>query len=87
LGSSPVSPESYLLALASVTEGLLRRQSPPSAVKIVPAELAAGQWVAKDSVAIWDWPIFPDGFHSPHLMELARLQAWTLKPAHLPVIR
>ena len=47
------------------------------------AELAAAQWVAKDSPSIWEWPIFPPGFHSEHLMELARLQAWTIKPAIL----
>jgi hypothetical protein len=49
----------------------------------LPAELASKRWVAKDSSAIWDWPIFPTGFHAPHLMELASLQAWTLKPAIL----
>jgi hypothetical protein len=87
LGSSAIAPESYLLALASVVRTLLRKQPPPEFVKILPAELAAGQWVAKDSPAIWDWPIFPVGFHSPHLMELARLQSWTLKPALLPVVR
>jgi hypothetical protein len=27
--------------------------------------------------------IFPEGFHAPRIMELARLQAWTLKPALL----
>jgi hypothetical protein len=86
LGSRPISPESYLLALASVAPGLLRHDPPPSSVEIVPAELAAGQWVAQDSVSIWDWPIFPSGFHAPQMMELARLQAWTLKPAILPVI-
>jgi hypothetical protein len=87
LGSSPVIPESYLLALASVAQTMLRNEPVPSSVKILPAELAAARWVAQDSVSIWDWPIFPPGFHSPHLMDLARLQAWTLKPAILPLIR
>ena len=87
LGSSALSPESYLLALSSVAQKLARNEPPPNSVKIVPAELAAGEWVAKDSVSIWNWPIFPKGFHSPHLMELARLQAWTLKPALLPPVR
>jgi hypothetical protein len=83
MGSAAVSPESYLVALASATQTLLRKQPPPESVKILPAELAAGQFVAKDSLSIWNWPIFPQGFHSPHLMELARQQAWTLKPALL----
>ena len=87
MGSVAVSPESYLAALASVAKTLLSKQPPPESVKIVPAELAAGKFVARDSAAIWNWPIFPQGFHSPHLMELARLQAWTLKPALLPAAK
>ena len=87
MGSAAVSPESYLLAIASVAEILLIKQPPPESVKILPAELAAAKFVAKDSLSIWNWPIFPQGFHSPYLMELARLQAWTLKPALLPPVK
>ena len=87
LGSAAVSPESYLLALASAAKQIPGKQPPPESIKILPAELAAGQWIAKDSPSIWKWPIFPQGFHAPHLMELARLQSWTIKPALLPAIR
>lgn len=87
LGSTGVAPESYLLAISSIAQTILRNEPPPQSVRILPAELAADKWVAKDSVSIWNWPIFPDGFHSAHLMELARLQAWTIKPAILPVLR
>jgi len=83
MGSAAIFPESYLVAIASVAKILLSKQPPPESVKILPAELAAAKFVAKDSLSIWNWPIFPQGFHSPHLMELARLQAWTLKPALL----
>lgn len=31
----------------------------------------------------WDWPIFPPGFTAPRLLQEARRQAWTLKPAVL----
>jgi hypothetical protein len=85
MGSGAVAPESYLLALASVAQALVNKQQPPASVKILPATLAAGQYVADDSTDIWKWPIFPPGFHAPHLMQLARLQAWTLKPAILPL--
>jgi hypothetical protein len=27
--------------------------------------------------------LFPEGFHAPRIMDPARLQAWTLKPALL----
>jgi hypothetical protein len=78
-----VTPEAYLLALANVTQALVSGARAPDTVTVLPAELSAAQWVAKDSPSIWEWPIFPPGFHSEHLMELARLQAWTIKPAIL----
>src|SRR5207247_2538367 len=78
LGSTPVSPESYLVALAQVTRG---GSEPAASVHVAPARLAAGRYVADDALELWDWPIFPPGFHAPKLMGLARLQAWTLKPA------
>lgn len=83
LGSTPVPPASFLVALAEVTARLSSAQAPPQSVTIAPARLTAADHVAKDSVRVWDWPIFPEGFHSEHLMDLARLQVWTLKPAIL----
>jgi hypothetical protein len=82
-GSNAVTPESYLMALGGVARELASGRQPPHSIQILPAELAAARWVAKDSPSIWEWPIFPPGFHSAHLMELARLQAWTIKPAVL----
>jgi hypothetical protein len=81
LGGSALNPESYLLALSTITRLVLGNSPVPERIPILPAELVSKRWVAKDSVAIWDWPIFPSGFHAPHLMVLASLQAWTLKPA------
>lgn len=80
LGSKPVSPEAFLVAMTKIaSKGA--NSSPPQTVTVAGARLATEKYVAKDSVEIWSWPIFPPGFHSEHLMELARLQAWTLKPA------
>ena len=81
LGSRSVAPQDYLVALAELSARLLRGGTLPDTVTIAPAQLVATEYIARDSVKLWDWPIFPDGFHSAHLMELARLQAWTLKPA------
>ena len=83
LGSTAVPPENYLVALAEVSARMLTAHPLPQTVTITPAQLVAAEHVAQDSVKLWDWPIFPAGFHSAHLMELARLQAWTLKPAIL----
>jgi len=82
-GSQPAPPESYLAALAPVARTLLAANAPPASVSVAPARLVAARYVAEDSPALWSWPIFPEGFHSAHLMNLARLQAWTLKPALL----
>jgi peptidoglycan/xylan/chitin deacetylase (PgdA/CDA1 family) len=81
LGSRAVSPESYLVALALVTTRLLVRAEPPESVTLPPARLAAAQFVADDSPELWGWVIFPPDFRAPKLMNIAKRQAWTLKPA------
>jgi hypothetical protein len=87
LGSTPVPPESFLLALAQTTQALLSTSAPPDSVTLRPAQLAAARYVADDSPSLWDWIIFPEGFDAPQLMTIAKLQAWTLKPALLAVGR
>ncbi len=81
LGSKPVPPEPFLLAIAKTTAENKRGGASLEKVTIEPARLATEKYVAADSPELWSWPIFPQGFHSEHLVELARLQAWTLKPA------
>ena len=81
LGSQPVPPEAFLVALAKLIGENRKDRALSDQVTIVPAHLATGKYVAADSPELWSWPIFPAGFHSEHLVELARLQAWTLKPA------
>ncbi len=83
LGSRGIPPESYLVALSQVARKLVLEGEPPDSVKVVPASLAAAKYVADNSPALWDWVIFPPGFHAPLIMNLAKLQAWTLKPAML----
>ena len=80
-GSTAVSPERYLLALAQVAAALVERDEPPQSVAVGPAHLSAEMYVADDLPGLWGWVIFPPGFHAPNLMALAKLQAWTLKPA------
>ncbi|MHB8655656.1 MAG: polysaccharide deacetylase family protein [Terriglobia bacterium] len=82
-GSTAVPPESYLVALARVTATLAAHLAPPQSVTVGPAHLAVEKYVADDSVQLWDWPIFPLGFHAPNLMALAKRQAWTVRPAIL----
>jgi hypothetical protein len=83
LGSTPVPPEAYLRALAGVVLELLAGRDVPAKVEIKPATLAAAKYVADDDPSLWKWVIFPPGFRAPRMMELAKRQAWTLKPALL----
>jgi hypothetical protein len=83
IGAYSISPETYLATLAGVVEEIARTGRAPAEVRVINGTLAAERYVAKDSPGLWGWVIFPEGFHSPKIMELGRLQAWTLKPAIL----
>jgi hypothetical protein len=83
LGSQAVTPEAYLRALALVARDLLDGKEPPATIEVKPAKLAASKYVSADDPKLWGWVIFPPGFKAPALMDLAKRQAWTLKPALL----
>jgi hypothetical protein len=83
LGSVRVPPEAYLRALARVAVALADGGDVPATVEVRPARLAAARYVADDAPELWGWVIFPRGFRAPALMEVAKRQAWTLKPALL----
>ena len=83
LGSDAVSAESYLVALARAALRLAQGRSLEGSVRFRPATLASAERVRNDR-DLWSWTIFPSGFEAPEMMELARRQAWTLKPALFP---
>lgn len=85
LGSVAVPPEAYLQALASATLSALGGKPIQEGVqaRVTPAKLQAATYVAEDGPNLWGWVIFPRGFRAPAMMELAKRQAWTLKPALL----
>lgn len=76
LGSQAVSPESFMVTTASF---LLSEQT-ASELVFEPAELHPAKHVRNDK-DLWDWVIFPPDFEAPEMMELAKRQSWTLKPA------
>ncbi len=83
IGSTSISPESYLATIAALWEEIAQTGLVPGEVHILSGRLTSDRYVSQDSPRLWGWVIFPEGFHAPVLMELARLQAWTLKPALL----
>ena len=83
VGSHPLSPADYLATLGEAIQQLVTLGKPKMTLSVRHGNFTAEQYVARDCLEIWKWPIFPDGFHSPKIMDLAQLQAWTLKPAVL----
>jgi hypothetical protein len=83
LGSAAATPEAYFRALAQVARTLADGKTIDERIELKPARLGAGKCVADDGPALWRWVIFPPGFRAPRLMELAKRQTWTLKPALL----
>jgi len=71
------------VALAHVATAFEAGGPHPATVTVGPASLAAAQYVAQDSPKLWDWLIYHPGFDGAHVLDLARLQTWSLKPAIL----
>lgn len=83
LGSVGVTPEAYLRTLAKVVLERLDGREIPANLTFQPTTLAAEKYVSADDPKLWGWVIFPPGFRAPAMMDLARRQAWTIKPALL----
>ena len=79
VGRTWLSPADFLATIGAALPRWLEGHTDDA--PIVSAPLAQAAYVA-DRVS-WDWPIFPPGFNGDPLLELGRLQAWTLKPAPL----
>jgi len=70
-------------AMASALRAILRDElQRDEAVQYARGRLALEAQVARSGTS-WGWTIFPEGFSAPDLLELSRLQAWTMKPAVL----
>jgi hypothetical protein len=79
VAGQPLRPEDFTVTLASA----VALDHNAGDVPLRQGELEAKKFVANDSRGLWGWVIFPKGFNAPHMMELAKLQAWTIKPAVL----
>lgn len=83
LGSTAVTPEAYLAAVAKVVLATADGKPLPESIELKPATLLTTKCVQDDNPKLWGWVIFPPDFRAPAMMELAKRQAWTLKPAVL----
>lgn len=79
VAGEPMRPEDFAVTLAS----LIAAERYSGNIPMRQGELEAKQYVADDSPRLWGWVIFPKGFDAPRIMEIAKLQTWTIKPAAL----
>ena len=82
IGAAPVAPADFLLALAAAW------MARPSADGILPlghhVPVLPERHIAPDTPDLFGgWVIHRENFRAPQIVEQARLQAWTLKPAIL----
>jgi hypothetical protein len=72
------------LSLADFAATLARSAIEPGReVRVVRGQIEFERYFATDPRAPFNWIIHLDGFSGASLLELARLQGWTLKPARL----
>ncbi len=85
IGAEAVSPADFLGGLAFTLDHFHHYNALPLTNTIpLPTnlEVLPARHVAKDTPELFgDWVIHPVGFRAPKILEVARLQAWTLKPA------
>jgi len=80
---SSVWVDSWQLSLADFAATLAGDEGRTGDVTVRSGSLNFEKYVSKDAAKSFDWPIHPVGFAPVELLEMARLQAWTLKPAKL----
>jgi hypothetical protein len=85
IGAHAVAPADFLMALASAYDHYNKTGKLPlpegvglgSGLELLPA-----RHIAQDTPELFGgWIIHREGFRAPKILEVARLQAWTLKPA------
>jgi hypothetical protein len=76
IGSSKLSIGDFAATLAAY-------DGTSTSAGIHPANLEFENYFSTDAKGAFSWPIHPEGFSAPELLDLGRLQGWTLKPAVL----
>ena len=85
VGAEAMAPADFLIGLASAYVQYARTGELPKGQAITfgtGTELLPAQHIAKDTPGLFGgWVIHKAGFRAPKILEVARWQAWTLKPA------
>lgn len=79
-----VAPADYLATVAGVVRDVMDGKALPHDITLTQAHCDFEQYVDENAArSAWRSAMMPDGFAAPRLYELAKLGAWTLKPAVL----
>jgi hypothetical protein len=85
VGAETVPPSDFLVALAATYEFSRRNGRLPITEGVAMpknVELASARHIGQDTPELFGgWVIHKGGFRAPKILEVARLQTWTLKPA------
>ncbi len=81
MGDEKIPPADFLATASDVLVDSEDSGTLPSEVEFRKGSLALEKYVTGEGA--WGWVIFPEGFDAPGLIDLGKLQTWTLKPAIL----
>jgi hypothetical protein len=83
IGADAVAPADFLVAMAQVLARRAEVKKFPDSVTLPTGiKLLTADRVVQDGPNVYGgWIIHKAGFRAPHILDIARLQAWTLKPA------
>jgi hypothetical protein len=85
IGPDPVTPADFLVGLAAAYFKVRQQETAPVEGNVAlgkGVELRPARHIAKDTADLFGgWVIHKEGFRAPKILEVAREQAWTLKPA------
>ncbi|MBS7612667.1 hypothetical protein KEJ48_00225 [Candidatus Bathyarchaeota archaeon] len=85
INSVKVSPVDFLASEAELYMELYRGEKPEE-VRLIEGRFEPDSYVSIEGAkSCWRWIIFPKDFEAWNLVELAKLQTWTIKPATLNI--
>jgi hypothetical protein len=71
------------LSLADFAATVAGQVLSPGPIRVLHGNVEFDKYFSTDAKGSFQWPTHPRDFSAPELLELTRLQGWTLKPAHL----
>jgi hypothetical protein len=81
IGAETLSLADFAATLAGHT------LEPASEVKVLRGTIAFDRYFATETRKSFNWVIHPEGFDGGALLDMGRLQGWTLKPARLKSLK